>query len=471
MVLKKHSLCASVFWYNHFMALSWSTKRRFMYGLLLIILTSGFLGFVYYKTLYRAPTCTDGVKNGDEMGVDCGGSCSNICTTDTLSPIVLWAKPFLVVNNVYNLAAYVENPNVNSKNTTAEYTFSVYDENHQLIGIRTGQTFIPKNKRFVVFEPSFTTGARKAKTVDFQFTKLGTWVKDTTKDPLLAIQYSPLSGTSTVPRIDGTITNNSLSTVKNVELVALVLDNKENVVAVSRTFVDDVAKSQSQDFVFMWPRPFNLGVEACVNPVDVSLVLDRSGSMMSEGKNPPEPFTTVKQTAKEFIKNLYDDSSVGFISFGTNAFEERMVSSNKQDVISAIDSFALATGTQQQQTNIGEGIQLASQQLRSGARSQDNKVIVLLTDGIPTEPRSSQIDYPRIYAESMAREASASGITIYTIGLGKSVNEGFLKTIAGSPDRYFFAPTKETLSSIYTRIGSSLCEKKPNAITIIYRIF
>jgi uncharacterized protein with von Willebrand factor type A (vWA) domain len=193
--------------------------------------------------------------------------------------------------------------------------------------------------------------------------------------------------------------------------------------------------------------------------------------MMSEGKNPPEPFTTVKQTAKEFIKNLYDDSSVGFISFGTNAFEERMVSSNKQDVISAIDSFALATGTQQQQTNIGEGIQLASQQLRSGARSQDNKVIVLLTDGIPTEPRSSQIDYPRIYAESMAREASASGITIYTIGLGKSVNEGFLKTIAGSPDRYFFAPTKETLSSIYTRIGSSLCEKKPNAITIIYRIF
>lgn len=29
-----------------------------------------------------APTCTDGIMNGTEMGVDCGGSCSNACLTE-----------------------------------------------------------------------------------------------------------------------------------------------------------------------------------------------------------------------------------------------------------------------------------------------------------------------------------------------------------------------------------------------------
>ena len=34
-----------------------------------------------------APSCSDGVSNGDETGVDCGGSCSTLCTADLYEPV------------------------------------------------------------------------------------------------------------------------------------------------------------------------------------------------------------------------------------------------------------------------------------------------------------------------------------------------------------------------------------------------
>lgn len=34
-----------------------------------------------------APTCTDGIKNGSETGVDCGGTCPNVCLTQINLPV------------------------------------------------------------------------------------------------------------------------------------------------------------------------------------------------------------------------------------------------------------------------------------------------------------------------------------------------------------------------------------------------
>ena len=69
----------------------------------------------------------------------------------------------------------------------------------------------------------------------------------------------------------------------------------------------------------------------------------------------------------------------------------------------------------------------------------------------------------------VANNINSSGILLYTIGLGKNISEGFLKTITANDSRYFFAPNKGTLDSIYNHISSSICIKKPNVINVIYR--
>ena len=235
----------------------WSTKRRFVYGSSVVLVLALILGGIFWGIIYHAPTCSDSVKNGDETGVDCGGSCKNLCTSDALSPVVLWAKVFNISGDVYSAVAYIQNPNINSKNQSASYQFRIYDGNGKLITIREGETSIPKGKKFAVFETGIILKNQKPKSTDFQFLSFSPWEKDTTKEPETSLKYSSLLATSTTPSITGTISNNSLQDISRLKLAVFLTDQNENVIGASETFVDNLQKGTSQDFVFTWQKPFN----------------------------------------------------------------------------------------------------------------------------------------------------------------------------------------------------------------------
>jgi hypothetical protein len=238
------------------MALLWSTKRRWMYGGGVVLVLALIVLGIFWNVFYSTPTCSDGVKNGDEKGIDCGGSCKNLCTSDALTPVVLWAKIFNVSGDVYNAVAYVENPNINSKNSKAVYQFRIYDENNKLITVRDGETTIPKGKKFAIFETGIVLSNAKPKSADLKFSSFAEWEKDTRKEPDLTLKYGNLVSTTTSPKLIGTISNNSLQDVSRVELVVFALDRNENVVGASRTFIDNLYKDTTQDFVFTWQKPF-----------------------------------------------------------------------------------------------------------------------------------------------------------------------------------------------------------------------
>ncbi len=448
---------------------SWAAKRRFIYSGVVIIFIALMLSLIFGLYIYEKPTCADGKKNGDEKGVDCGGSCKNLCAPDALAPIVLWSKVFNISGDVYTVVAYVENPNINSKNSKATYQFEVFDENNKLLTVVDGQTSIPKNKKFAIFETGIILKSGKPKSVDFNFKTFGFWEKDEEKEPDISITYSSLLRATSSPRITGEISNNSAKSIDQIELAVLVQDANENVVAASRSFIDNLLQKTSQDFVFTWPKTFDLGVESCVAPVDIALALDRSGSMRSEGSSPPEPFSTVLSTAVDFVKNLTDGDHASVITFGDNSRVESVLSTNKDLAIASIQNLVLSSTSEQ--TNISAGLTDSLNVLRGeGSRNEAKKVIILLTDGAPTEPKDPNIpDFPMVSAQQVSKNIIDSKVEIYTIGLGKSVNETFLKSISTNTSHYFLAPTKGDLGGIYEKISQNLCTKKPNAITVIYR--
>jgi uncharacterized protein YegL len=451
--------------------MSWAARRRLIYGGIAFILLAIFSGLIFYKFFYRVPTCSDGYKNGDEKGIDCGGSCTNLCSTDTLDPVVLWSKVFNISGDVYTAVAYVENPNINSSNPRVKYEFKIYDDSNKVLTVKEGVTSIPKGKKFAVFENGIVFKGIKPKSAELEFTEYSAWQKDTTPEPKVELKNGALTSTSTIPTVTGTITNNSTQNIHEVELSVFILDGNENVVAASRSFVDNLTRKSSQDFVFTWPKPFNLGVEACVSPLDIVLALDKSGSMRSEGLFPPEPFTTVTKTAKNFVKNLTQDDQVSIVAFGTQSKLESNLTKDKEATTLVIENLFLSTTTQEQ-TNITGGLQNAKDELTSGrSRQGSKKVLILLTDGIPTEPtKIGEIDYPSTSAQQLASEVKSLGINVFTIGLGKNVSDGFLKSLSSDDSHYYFAPSKETLAGIYSAISSSLCEKKPNVVNVMYRI-
>jgi Mg-chelatase subunit ChlD len=461
---------------------SWSTRRKASY--LSIVFGAIFLLVVVpvFFLFYQKPTCFDGKKNGDESGVDCGGKCQLLCSFEALDTVVLWSRAFKVTDGVYSAVAYIENPNINSE-ATVGYIFKFYDSNNVLITTREGNVFIPKNKQFAVFEPNILTHNAPAR-VTFDFTKKPVWKRDLTPDPEVAVSHKTLVNSETRPRIDAVIENHALSPVSNIEVVAIVYDGNENAIGASRTFVDRIDEESTSGVTFTWPTPFQTKEQICRVKSDdivgerpeslgVMLAIDRSGSMTSDGKNPPEPLTTVKNAADIFVSKLRNTDVAGVVSFATTATDpvDSSLTSNYDNLKSSIDNISiLSNGTQY--TNLGDGIDKAMTELTSASHKDlTSRVLVLLTDGIATKPeKAGEKDYPSTFAQTEASEAKKLGIELYIIGLGKDVNADFLEKLATAPDHYFAAASSDELENIYKQIAVKICKNGPSVVEIIPRV-
>jgi Flp pilus assembly protein TadG len=121
---------------------------------------------------------------------------------------------------------------------------------------------------------------------------------------------------------------------------------------------------------------------AAVPPVDVLLVLDTSGSLASAGA-----FDELQQAAISFVSNFDDElDQMGLVSFQLAAHDRFILSHNfKIPVTGNINGMASAGDT-----NIGEGLRKAREQLLSGsARPNAAKVVVFFTDGRATAFRGT----------------------------------------------------------------------------------
>jgi len=88
--------------------MEWSQKRKILYSLAVTIVVVLLASYPTYLLLRETPTCFDKKQNGTETGIDCGGSCSLMCSVEVKAPRIVWAKVFPINGNVYDIAAYVQ---------------------------------------------------------------------------------------------------------------------------------------------------------------------------------------------------------------------------------------------------------------------------------------------------------------------------------------------------------------------------
>jgi Mg-chelatase subunit ChlD len=426
-----------------------------------------------FLVFYQKPTCFDNRRDGDELGIDCGGSCAILCSFEVLDPIVHWARIFPVSGDIYSAVAYVENPNISSSATDVPYVFKIYDDKNQLITERTGTTFIPRNQKFAVFEGQIQITGRTPKTVQFEFTQKPVWKKTDAAEPDIQVTSKALMQADVSPRIEAELENKSLDDVSNIEVSAIVYDGNNNAVAASRTYINSLPKGSSAQAVFTWPEPFEAKLDVCQIPSNIMLVLDRSGSMASDGANPPEPLTDAKNAAVSFIDQLKDTDQVGMESFATTPSDpiDVPLSSNHAAAKEGVSALSIHTDGSQN-TDLGDGLLRAMNEIGAKNQNADAKnVIIALTDGLATEPeKEGDKNYPEEYAADAASQIRSKNIQLYTIGLGSDVNASFLQSIATDNSHYYAAPTSKQLQSIYNDIATKICEKRPAIIEVITRI-
>jgi Mg-chelatase subunit ChlD len=453
--------------------MTWAAKRQVTYFIVFMIIMVVVVGIPLFALWYEAPTCFDGKQNGGEQGQDCGGICERLCPALEIKPVVQWQQVFELEPGLYSAVAYVQNPNLNAHARNTPYAFTFRDATNAIIGKREGTVYVPPGKNFAVFESNIILpkDAGQIRT-SFEFTSEPDWHRVGSTTPVTVSSHQ-VDNLSDKPTITADLINSSLTDMGRVDATVIVYDTEGNAVGASKTYVDSILKQSKTRVVFTWPMPFTSQVTTCQQPTDVMLTIDRSGSMASESKNPVEPLTSAKSAALTFVDNLKPQDKAGLISFATTATFpiDQLLTIDRPAMKEAIEAIAIdSDGTQY--TNMKDAIEKSIDELTSNRHNpQAKRALVILTDGNPTYPeKKGDTHYPFDVALAAARDAQSRGIEVFTIGLGNDIDEDFLKSVAGFTERYYRAPTKEDLESVYARIGAALCKAGPARVEIIPEI-
>lgn len=235
------------------------------------------VGLPLFFLFYRAPTCFDGRQNGDEQGVDCGGSCQLLCTAQSL-PLIQRGDPRVlqISPGIFSVVALVENPNPNAEVYRAGYVLRFYSGDNAIpVAVKEGDTYVPKGDTFAVFEgPLELGGIVPTRAVLEWKSETLTWRQNPSIMPDVVVRNAVLSKEETSPRIDANVLNLSSEEVSNIDVVALVYDDTGSIFAASKTFVDTIAPNGSAPIIFTWPRPF--GDRALSTDIIIRILPDRS---------------------------------------------------------------------------------------------------------------------------------------------------------------------------------------------------
>jgi Ca-activated chloride channel family protein len=152
-----------------------------------------------------------------------------------------------------------------------------------------------------------------------------------------------------------------------------------------------------------------------LSPLNLSLVIDCSGSMQDEDK-----LAYAKLAAGGLVRRLGDRDQLAVISFGSIATTNIPLTRTRREqqpyFIDTIDSLGDLGGT-----DIYQGLEAGFAQLESGSACQALRRVILLSDGY---------DSGHLQLADLALAAKRRGITLSTMGMGQAYDEDLLQMLA-----------------------------------------
>ncbi len=238
--------------------MSWSARRKATYFLSFLFATIILLLIILAPLFNRPASCSDGVQNQGELGIDCGGPCTHLCRASYADPSILWVRWAKVLSSgAYNFLAYGQNPNANVGAYDVPYSYKIYDKSGILLYENSGSAYIPPLHNFVVFDDAINIGDKIPARVDFQFsTSSIIWQNIAGKENSIETVSKELANTDTRPKLFAVLKNVSISPINNIQSFAILYDQNGNAIAFSKTLIDSIDAGSANTAVFTWPEPF-----------------------------------------------------------------------------------------------------------------------------------------------------------------------------------------------------------------------
>ncbi len=235
--------------------MTWSQRRQFTYatGFFAVVALIAFL--IIRHVTQIVPTCYDNKKNGDEVGVDCGGTCAFYCKDELTEPKVRWVRFFTVTPGIVHAVAYIEHSYPTAAARKMSYEFRLYDEKNNILTTRTGSTYLGPMGRSAIVETLIPVGNTVPATARFVFTGTIPWEKIPVSYSQVVIKTDRyvLEAFDGGTRLTANLDNQSRMSFENIDVVGILYDKNDNAIAVSKSLLSSIPAEGSATIYFTWP--------------------------------------------------------------------------------------------------------------------------------------------------------------------------------------------------------------------------
>lgn len=235
--------------------MNWYTQRRFMYGGAVLFFITAFALYTLRDSLFPAPTCFDSVKNGNENGIDCGGTCSLKCTQDIVPLTVSWSRALKTSSTTYDFVAMISNKNIDNSPRALPYTFTALSNDGTVLAVVSGTTSAPVDGEFPIVRQNILLSDIPKELVTHITDGPHFGVKELPTSPTLRILSTRYEAGS-IPRVYTVISNTKRVTVSNLPVRVLLYDINGNSFATGETLIPFLDKEQTKEISFTWNTPF-----------------------------------------------------------------------------------------------------------------------------------------------------------------------------------------------------------------------
>ena len=224
----------------------------------------GALGILFVWGVYAwfntNATCTDGIRNQNEQGIDCGGVCSLQCVRAIeTNPLEIRESALLYSSkDHFDVLIALHNPNDEAGASSFHYKMELKNDAGVTVATREGNNFIlPQETKYL---PEINVLAPGAKTVavtfsDYQWKRFSGYQEK----PALSVSrksYEVISSGVGFGRAFGVVSNDSLFDFQSIRVKVVLRDISGKPLGVNMTEMRTMTVGTVRDFGLIWPMAF-----------------------------------------------------------------------------------------------------------------------------------------------------------------------------------------------------------------------
>ncbi len=253
--------------------------KQLIYGGVFLLIVVSLLAGAYWVWLKPAPSCIDNTQNGNETGIDCGGSCES-CEIRTLTPpTVNWTR-FFNADGQTIVVAEIKNSNESYGSPLLSYTFNVYNRGDEKVTSLSGTSFLYSLETKYLFglvPLNLATVGR----VDTLLEVLRWTSAQELPKPSLEVRGVKTSTSTAGVIVTGTLDNQNATSLSILQAIALLFNQNNDLISASKTDLSPLRGFDSTPFTILFPK--NIVFPSSSPTPAFSYVFSRDLSVGSDG--------------------------------------------------------------------------------------------------------------------------------------------------------------------------------------------